>query len=592
MDLLPILSKCPLFTRLSPVALDALGKNMIVREIKSGGVLFHQGGPSDCMYVVATGRLRAIGDNGELVGDIGRYEPVGEIGVFAGEVRSATVHAVRDSIVLKLARADLMRCAATHPKAMIEMTRFMIMRLRQAGRDRALESARSVDNFAVIPAAGDVDAHDFAERFSAALAAHDTVKLVDDVLVDAELGYGTSRRPFQEDAVNERMMTMLGDIESRYRYLVYAAGGEADPWARRCMRQADRIVVVANAASVPVMNPMLERMRTGSTERVAVDLVLLCPEGVRAESVLAWRECTHATAHYFVRPGNVADLDKMVRQVTGRGLGLVLGGGGARGFAHIGLVRALHELKIPVDLTGGSSMGAFLAALIASGYDHHQMGEIARATFVEHNYLNDYMLPTIALIRGRKFVKRLHEVFGDQQIENLRTSFFCVSTNLTRGTPVVHDRGPLYMWLACSMCVPGVAPPVAYNNELLVDGSVINSLPTDIMQAMRRGPIVASDVSTAGGDLSAPGIEGPDPEGLLRWNAPAKRPGIFSIIFRTATLTSESGTAARSARADAYVRMPVTGIGLFDWKKMDEVVERGYRHAMEQLTPVRDSLLR
>ncbi|PTU29085.1 patatin-like phospholipase family protein [Stenotrophobium rhamnosiphilum] len=592
MDLQPILYQCSLFSRLTPTAMDALIKHITVREIKSGGVLFNEGDISDCMYIVATGRLRAVLDSGEVIGDIGRYEPVGEIGIIADESRSATVHAVRDSILLKLVRADLIRFISTHPKALIEMSRVMIARMRQASRDKALESARSVHTFAVIPASGDVDAHDFAERFSQALAQHDTVKLIDDVLIDAELGYGSSRKPFQEDEANARMMTMLGDIESKHRYLVYAAGGETDSWARRCMRQADRIIVVVDASKEPQMTPMLERLRSGGSARVPVDLVLLRPEGADAGNVLTWRECTHASAHYFLRPGNADDLEKMVRQLTGRGIGLVLGGGGARGFAHIGLLRALHELKIPVDLTGGSSMGGFFAALVACGYDYNEIAEIARETFVSHNYLNDYMLPMVALIRGRKFVNRLHDVFGERQIEHLRMPFFCVSTNLTRGTPMVHDRGPLYMWLACSMCVPGVAPPIAYRNELFVDGAVINSLPTDVMQAMRRGPIVASDVSTAGGDLSAPGIEGPDPEGLLRWNAPAKRPGLFSIIFRTATLTSESGTAARAARADAYVRMPVTGIALFDWKKMDEVVERGYRHAMEQLTPLRDSLLK
>lgn len=591
MDLQPILSQCSLFARLTPSALDALIKHINVREIKSGGVLFNEGDPSDCIYIVATGRLRATRVNDELVGDIGRYEPIGEIGVMSEEPRNATVHAVRDSILLKLGRADLMRFVATHPKALIEMTRVIIARMRQDSRDKALASARSVHTFAVIPANGDVDAHIFAERFSKALAQHDTVKLIDDVLIDAELGYGSARKPFQEDTANAQMMTMLGDIESKHRYLVYAAGGEADSWSRRCMRQADRIIVVANAGKDPEMTPMLERLRSGGSARTPVDLVLLRPDNVEAGSVLAWRECTHAEAHYFLRPDNDDDLKKMVRQLTGRGLGLVLGGGGARGFAHIGLMRALYELKIPVDLTGGSSMGAFFAALIACGYDHNEMAEIARETFVEHNYLNDYMFPMVALIRGRKFVRRMHEVFGDRQVEHLRTPFFCVSTNLTRGTPMVHDSGPLYMWIACSMCVPGVAPPVAYHNDLLVDGAVINSLPTDVMQAMRRGPIVASDVSTAG-DLSIPGIEGPDPEGLLRWNAPAKRPGLFSIIFRTATLTSESGTASRAARADAYVRMPVTGIGLFDWKKMDEVVERGYRHAMQQLAPVRDTLLK
>jgi len=591
MDFQSILSQCSLFARLTPTALDALIKHISPREIKSSGVLFSAGDPSDCIYIVATGRLRVTQANGEILGDVGRYEPIGEIGVIADEVRGITVVAVRDSILLKLARADLLRFISTHPKALIEMSRVMITRLRQASRDKALENARSVHTFAIIPANGDVDAHEFANRFCQVLAQHDTVKLIDDVLVDAELGSGAARKPFQEDETNARMMTMRGDIESKHRYLVYAAGGETDSWARRCMRQADRIIVVVNAAHAPEMTPMLERLRSGSAH-VPVDLVLLRPDKADAGSVLAWRECTHAAAHYFVRPDNTDDLTKMVRQVTGRGLGLVLGGGGARGFAHIGLLRALYELKLPVDLAGGSSMGAFFSALVSCGYDHNEIAEIARETFVNHNYLNDYMFPMVALIRGRKFVRRLHDVFGEQQIEHLRTPFFCVSTNLTRGTPMVHDRGPLYMWLACSMCVPGVAPPVAYRNELYVDGSVINSLPTDVMQAMRRGSIIASDVSTAGGDLSAPGIEGPDPEGLLRWNAPAKRPGLFSIIFRTATLTSESGTAARAARADAYVRMPVAGIALFDWKKMDEVVERGYRHAMEQLGPIRDTLLK
>jgi predicted acylesterase/phospholipase RssA/CRP-like cAMP-binding protein len=590
MDLRPILSQCSLFSRLSPAALDALIEHVTVREIKSGGVLFSEGVPSDCMYVVATGRLRATLSTGVIAGDIGRYEPLGEIGLLSGEQRTATVHAVRDSIVLRLAREDLMRCVYEHPAALAEMTRFIITRLRQPHRDRTLEDARSTRTFAVIPATGDIDPHAFAEVFSRALSVHDSVMLVDDVFVDAQLGAGAARRPFQEDEANASMMTLLGDIEGSHRYLVYAAGGETDSWARRCMRQADRILVVADAAAQPAITPMLERLRNGSA-RVPVDLVLLRPENAAAGDVLGWRECTHATAHYFLRPGNAGDLAAMVRQLTGRGVGLVLGGGGARGFAHIGLLRALHELKIPVDLTGGASMGALFAALIASGHDYAQIAEIARETFVEHNYLNDYMFPTVALIRGRKFVRRLHEIFGEQQIEQLRMPFFCVSTNLTRGAPVIHDRGPLYMWLACSMCVPGVAPPVAYRGELLVDGAVINSLPTDVMQAMRRGPIVASDVSTEG-DLRAPGIEGPDPEGLLRWNAPAKRPSLFSIIFRTATLTSESGVAGRAARADVYIRMPVTGVALFDWKKMDEVIERGYRHALEKLSPVRDALLK
>ena len=216
------------------------------------------------------------------------------------------------------------------------------------------------------------------------------------------------------------------------------------------------------------------------------------------------------------------------------------------------------------------------------GHPSSEILRLTRETFVNRNLLNDYLFPSVSLIRGRKFLRRLTDIFGDRRIEELPTPYYCVSTNLTRGSATVHDRGPLDVWLGTSMCIPGVAPPVAYRGELLVDGAVVNSLPTDIMQALERGPIIASDVSTEGG-IGAPGIEGPDPEGLLNWAHPEKRPSLLSILFRTATLTSESGVAARAARADLYLRMPVTGIGMFDWKRIDELAQRGYQYALERV---------
>ncbi|MGH8462300.1 MAG: patatin-like phospholipase family protein [Stenotrophobium sp.] len=591
MDIRAIFSQVPLFARLSPEALDAFAARAQVVEVRSGDILLREGDVATAAYVVAAGRLRAILPDGTFAGDIGKFELLGEIAVFSGEPRSATVHAVRDSIVLGISRKDLLKLVKAYPMALLAITRVIIQRLRQNQRSRTLQSARNTRTFAVIPASGDVDAHTFAETLCQALARHDSVKLVDDVFVDSALGTDAAQCPFIDNDANARLMTLLGEVEDQHRYLVYAAGGDANAWARRCMRQADHILLVANSTSMPLLTPMIDLLNDSGATRAPVNLVLLRPQAAEAGEVLRWREHVRAKSHFFVRPANDGDYASLARNLTGRGIGLVLGGGGARGFAHIGLLRALRELQIPVDVAGGSSMGAFIAALCASGYDHNEIAHITQDTFVRHNYLNDYMFPTVAMIRGRKFVRRLHEIFDDRQVEHLRTPFFCVSTNLTRGTAMVHDRGPLYMWLACSMCVPGVAPPVAYKGELLVDGSVINSLPTDVMHDLRRGPIIASDVSTEG-DLGVPGIEGPDPEGLLSWRAPSgsKRPGLFSIMFRTASLTSESGIAARAARADLYLRMPVSGIGLFDWKRMDEVTERGYEFAIERLQPLKDAL--
>lgn len=590
MDIHAVLSQTKLFSHIPADAMADLASRAHIIEIKSGGTLFETGSASDGIYVVVTGRLRVVLPNGSVVGEVVRYEPIGEMGLLFGEPRSATIYAVRDSILLKFDRNELLKLAIAHPEALMEMTRVIITRLRQNQRSVALEDTRSVHNYAIIPAGDDVDTLAFAKSFAEALSVHDSTLVVDKAFVDERLGQGFAQKHFTDGEVNAQIMTLLSAVEDEHRYLVYPAGREAAAWARRCMRQADRVIVVASSNSMPMDSPMLESLRTSGI-RAPVDLVLLRPEGAAAGDVLAWREQVGALNHYFLRQQNADDWASIARQFTGRGLGLVLGGGGARGFAHIGLLKALHELRIPIDLVGGASMGAFLSALVASGYDHNEMAHIARETFIKQNYLNDYMFPTIALIRGRKFVQRLHQVFEDRQVEQLRMPFFCVSTNLSRGVSVVHDRGPLYMWLAASMSVPGVAPPVVYKGELLSDGAVLNSLPTDVMQNMQRGPIIASDVSTEG-YLSAPGIEGPDPEALVRWNSPADKPSLFSILYRTASITSESGVVARAARADLYLRMPVAGVGMFDWKKIDELIERGYRHALEKLGPARGALLR
>jgi NTE family protein len=270
----------------------------------------------------------------------------------------------------------------------------------------------------------------------------------------------------------------------------------------------------------------------------------------------------------------------------------VLGGGGARGFAHIGLVRALRELQIPIDVVGGTSMGAFLSALVACGLDSVEMTRVARDTFVRANFLNDYAIPRYSLIRGRKFGVRLREIFGERRIEDLRRPFFCVSTNLTTGVPMVHDRGPLAAWVATSMAVPGVGPPVAYQGELLCDGGLIDNLPTDVMQGLERGMIIASNVSTEG-DIRAPGqgLEDPDPEALMHWSDTLPPPRIVSILMRTATLTGAAAMARAAELCDVYIDMPCEGIGLFEFKRLDELVQRGYERALEALTPARDRLL-
>lgn len=525
-----------------------------------------------------------------LLGYVGRDEPVGEMGVITGEPRAATVRAVRDSTVASVEGGALLAFLDDHPGALMALTRLAIQRLRSQGRSRMLSATEVQGAFAVIPASPDVPVMALAEALVRRLSGWPAARLVTAAHVDASLGAGAAQAPIATDDAGAPIVRWLDELESRHRYLVLASEGDRDAWALRCVHNADRVLVLGEAGARPAPVPVLAELRKGGAP---VELVLLRPEGDPSPHTLAWREQTAARAHYFLHPWDESELASLARQVTGRGVGLVLGGGGARGFAHIGLVRALEQLRIPVDVAGGASMGAFIAALLACGFDSVEMAQIVRESFVRNNYLNDYSVPRVSLIRGRKFAARLGEVFEERRIEELRRTYFCVSTSLTTGATVVHDRGPLATWVGTSMSVPGIAPPTAYEGELLCDGGVVDNLPTDVMQSLERGSIVASNVSTEGA-IRAPGagVGDPDPEALLRRQGDGPAPRLSEILVRSATLTSATAMQLAAERADVYLRMPTQDLGMFDWRRLDELVERGYEHALEQLEPVRDALIR
>ncbi len=587
MDLHSALSQCELFAALDADATAALAATAQVVELKGGSTLFEADGPSDSMFIVLSGRLRATTPAG-FGGEIGVLESVGETGVVTEQPRTARVIALRDTRLLCIGREQLMQVLDRFPKAWIAMVQVIVARLRQ-NRLQQKRAAVGLRSMAIVAATAGVGGRECVRRLVAALAAFVEVRCIDSKQVDRALGAGASAAPFDDPAGNERIMDWLSEAESSCELLVYDAGHRPGPWLRRCLRQSDRILLVADAQEPAQASGVIDEMLSGGA---TAEVQCLLRRGAEQQSTSAqsWRLLMNAKAHYFWRSGASDSFASIARQLTARGIGVVLGGGGARGFAHIGLLRALDELGIPVDVAGGSSMGAFIAALRARGLSARDITTVVRETFVDKNYLNDYTLPRVALIRGQRFLARLREVFGDGRIEDLAVPYFCVTTNLTRGTPMVHDTGPLAIWVGASMSIPGVAPPVAYQSDLLADGGVVNSLPTDIMLDWGRGPIIASDVSTEG-VISAPGIVGPDPEALLRWTGDTPRPSLLDILFRTATLTSESGTQARAERADVYLRMPTAGRGIFDWRALDDIVRDGYAYAMARLPDLRECLL-
>jgi NTE family protein len=242
-------------------------------------------------------------------------------------------------------------------------------------------------------------------------------------------------------------------------------------------------------------------------------------------------------------------------------VGLVLSGGGARGFAHLGVVRALREARVPIDFLGGASIGAIIAAGVAMGWGEEELRLRYRRSFVDSNPVNDYTFPLVALTRGRKVARLLEREYGDVLIEDLRTPFFCLSADLNAARAVEHREGTVWRALRAAVAIPGMIPPVFRGDDILVDGAAINNLPIDIMHARAPGLVIGCDVSAE------------------LFSRSGRRINIFQILMRAGMVNSVSGAAAQRSLADVLLKPPLAGIDLLEWRAFDRAIEAGYQYA-------------
>ncbi|MCI1711053.1 MAG: patatin-like phospholipase family protein [Chiayiivirga sp.] len=568
-ELLLRLAALPLFSGLDAHTLSDLADTMEWLALPGGAELFGQDEPSDALYVLVHGRLSAQRRDEEgcmrALGAVMPGECVGETGLIAGEPRSASVIATRDSDLLRLSRPAFERLIAAHPQSMLSLARVALRRFSGARGPLANPHC-----FALMAAHPGLDLIDFALRLARALGS------------DAE------RALVRAEEARGREPGWFGAREARSPHLIYI--GNDDPtWAERCLRQSDCVLVLADATQAPISKTRLAL--PAAAEHLPIHLLLKQVDEPVPGRARAWRAVLPAsTVHHHVR--GEADLARLARRLTGRATGLVLSGGGARGFAHIGVVRALRDAGVEIDYVGGCSIGGIVGAGIAADWSYAQMVEAYRECFVATNPLSDWTLPLVSLRAGRKVSRLLRQAFGERDIEDLPIPFFCVSSNLTDGVLDVHERGPLWRWLRASCAIPGVLPPVFSGGRVLVDGGVIDNLPVGEMRRRLAGEIVAVDVGgnyrleTTLEETELPAWWKLLPEVFgLR-----KRPSLGQILLRAGMVNSDATVQRRRRQTKLLLKPVLEGIDLLEWQAFERTIDLGYQYALRRVGGPRDAL--
>jgi NTE family protein len=537
---------------------DAMSREVTWFSLPGGQTLCETGETADQLFFLRTGRLGAIrreeGQEPQFLGVIRPGEPAGEMAMIAGTRHSATVVALRDSEILAMPRAVFLKAAEHDAAVMIELARLMMLRARQTAT-RTPIGEPSV--FGFIGVTGEVEVRE----------------LVESLAVEIErLGYSVTTLG---DEAQQAPTEWFSNVEQAHDFVLYAAEAGQTAWKHIVGRQVDRLFRVGRGDRTPPVQIDLYAYSALESHRF-VDLVLLQPhDRNRPTGSEAWIDAVRPARLFHLREHGLADRQRLARTLAGMSVGLVLSGGGARAYAHIGAIRALRAAAVPIDFVGGSSMGAIVAAALAMGWDDQEIDWRIRKAFVETSPVDDIAFPLIALSQGEKVRARLKEHFGDEQIADLWLPFFCISSNLTTGSYQLHQRGSLRRALRASIAIPGLLPPMTQGDNVLVDGAVMKNFPADVMRSTHLGPIVGVDV-TRGRSIVAADIARPDT--VWRWIFSGqwrKGPPIVSLLLRTATVSTARDIAANREASDVLVLPRMDDVEIRDWDAYEPAVAAG-----------------
>uniref|UniRef100_A0A8C5DSS1 lysophospholipase n=1 Tax=Gouania willdenowi TaxID=441366 RepID=A0A8C5DSS1_GOUWI len=599
--------------------------------VEAGRAVYRQGEKSDSTFIVLSGRLRSVilKEDGkkELIGEYGRGDLIGVVETLTHQNRATTVHAVRDSELAKLPEGALSSIKRKFPQVVTRLIHLLGQKILQqvngpltgvlalhtpGSKWDAGNQASNLSTVAVLPVSEEVPLTAFTLELQHALIAIGPTLLLTSDLIKQRLGATAL------DSVHEyRLSSWLGQQEDIHRIVLYQTDYTLTPWTQRCIRQADCIIIVGLGEQDPTVGE-LERMLERSAVRAQKQLVLLHREdGPQPKGTVEWlnmrswisrhlhlscpRRVFSKRSHpkllelyqrVFEKPADRhSDFSRLARVLTGNAIAVILGGGGARlGCSQVGIMRALCEAGIPVDLIGGVSIGSLMGALYAEDRSHSLLRIRAREWTVEmtsvFKKILDLTYPITSMFSGAAFNSSIRNVFNSKQIEDLWIPYFNITTDITASAMRVHTDGSLWRYVRASMSLSGYLPPLCdpKDGHLLMDGGYINNLPADVARSMGAKVVIAIDVGSR--DETNLTNYGDSLSGWwLLWkrlNPLAEKVKVLNMAEIQTRLAYvccvRQLESVKSNDYCEYIRPPIDRYRTLEFGKFDEIAEVGYQH--------------
>jgi NTE family protein len=539
--------------------IEALSAICAPMSVPAGAAVVASGDPPDAVYIVGAGLFVSCdtaADGREVLLDrFGSGDVFGAAGLITGAAQTATIRAMRNSELLRISKPDLQAASLRCPGVWPALCSTVVQRLQRARPIQAVPF--QCRTFCVVPADPTIDTGPIVRRIARTLEAFGSVTIV------------------SADQAPERQSGWSSEAERRFDFVLFQTGGGPTAWTRFCLRQCDRVVVVATGNAAPADCEALGPNRSDVPKNTPLSLLLVWQDGIMPGRTAAWLKSLSPGGHHHIR--SPLDIERAARLIAGRGCGLVLSGGGAKALAHLGVIDALRKHNVPIDVIGGTSIGAIVAAVCALEWDHGATVRSLAAAFNRRRF-SDFALPRTALYSERAFARTLGRCFGDLDIEDAPVPLFCVSTNLTQRSLTVHRTGRLVTWLRAASAVPGICPPIMANNMVYVDGGVLDNMPTDAIRDFGVASVIAVDVGypVDNQERLSDGVTG--------------LPNMLDLLWRVGTIGSDAVANRAPHQGDVIVRPDVAHLGLFEWDAHECAIAAGHQAALDSMDEITSAL--
>lgn len=546
-------------------------QHLEIVNLKRGEVLVYQDAEADSIYILLSGKLEAnvLQPDGtqKRVGFVNRAETVGEMALITGDVRSATIVGYRNSILAKMSKQVFMDMCYSRPVFAINVCRFVVNRLKE---NQHSKRKKNLNNNICLFDASQTDLtrtciNQLLELYK---------KEKNYTIVDMDRISQIVDNKWKNDAESIiKVDKFINSIDINDENIVFDLKGMDQNLMSHLLDYSDIIIQYYDSQKMLSDEAISQINKLGSTaDRKIRHLICHEDNTFMPSNTASLLSKLRPGAHTHIRAGRIKDAQRILRYMKGNSNSLVLGGGGAKGIAHLGIIKAIEEHEIPIDYIAGTSMGSIYAGLYAIHEDFKEVYDMSVATFKQSptSRTDINLIPKHSIYRDKKINKRLEEVFKNYQIEDLWLPFYCISSNISRPDMVIHETGNLKDAIRASMAVPGLFKPILINNEVHVDGGVFNNIPIDVMLERNNGHIIASrvDVKTK--------------------SSGAKLPNLLATVMRSTVANSDRHSNKLQQFVDVLFQPNVARFGLLDWKAHERIFNEGYKHASTLLESMPD----